>query len=197
MTTEETTKTITDAPEAQTDSTVIKTTPLLEMAKRKAMEAHKGQKRRGGGDVYNEHILPVAKAATNYLENNHNGHKIALKFADLILKPYHYHKIILETTLDEAPINEQIIAAAYLHDVEEDTDHKIDEFPNITRQLVRLLTKQPTDNYYTYLMRIMDHPLIEFATIIKLADLENNMKTTEEGPQKDKYRLAQHILKNK
>lgn len=180
------------------ENKVINQTPLLEMAKQKAMKAHKGQKRKiGGGDYYNEHVLPVAKTVSYYLENNHNYHKIATHFADLVLKPYHHHKITLSTPLDEAPIAEQIIAAAYLHDVLEDTSETIDEFPIITKQLVQLLTKQPGDNYYTFLMRIMDSPLVEYATIIKLADIENNMKTLDEGQMKDKYRLARHILKNK
>jgi len=183
--------------ETPAEERTITQTPLLEMAKQKAMKAHKGQKRKTGGDYYNEHILPVAKAVSYYLENNHNHHKIATHFADLVLKPYHYHKIILSTPLDETPIAEQIIAAAYLHDVLEDTTETIDEFPNITKQLVQLLTKQPEDNYYTFIIRIIDSPLVEFATIIKLADIENNMKTLPEGHQKDKYRLSRHILKNK
>lgn len=187
--------TIEDAP---AKNKIIVQTPLLEMAKQKAMKAHKGQKRKiGGGDYYNEHILPVAKAVSYYLENNHNHHRVVTHYADLVLKPYHHHKIIIATPLDESPISEQIISAAYLHDVIEDTQETIDEFPIITRQLVQLLTKQPGDNYYTFIIRIMDSPLVEFATIIKLADIENNMKTLEEGQLKDKYRLARHILKNK
>jgi len=183
--------------DTQTESAPIKYTNLVNMAKEKAMKAHKGQKRKiGGGDYYNEHILPVAKSVTDYLENHHNAYKINRHFADLILKPYHQHKIILSTKLDESPIVEQIIAAAYLHDVLEDTAETIDEFPNITKQLVETLTKQPGENYYDFIIRIMDSPLTEFAVIIKLADIQNNMKTLDEGQLKDKYRLAQHILKN-
>jgi len=184
--------------ETQPESTPIKYTNLINMAKEKAMKAHKGQKRKiGGGDYYLEHILPVAKHVTDYLENHHNTYKINRHFSDLILKPYNHHKIIISTPLDESPIVEQIIAAAYLHDVLEDTTETIDEFPNITKQLVELLSKQPGDNYYQFIIRIIDHPLVEFATIIKLADIANNMKTLNEGSMKDKYRLAAHILKNK
>lgn len=194
MSTEETTIEETTIEE----TTPVKYTNLVNMAKEKALKAHKGQKRKiGGGDYYIEHILPVAKHVTDYLENHHNAFKVNRYFADLILKPYNHHKIVISTKLDEAPIVEQIIAAAYLHDVLEDTDETIDEFPNITKQLVELLSKQPGDNYYKFIMRIMDHPLAEFATIVKLADIANNMKTLDEGSMKDKYRLAAHILKNK
>ena len=187
-----------DTIEEEIQSTPTKHTNLITMAKEKAMKAHKGQKRKiGGGDYYNEHILPVTKQVTDYLENHHNSYKINRHFVDLILKPYNHHKIAISTPLDESPIVEQIIAAAYLHDVLEDTTETIDEFPNITQQLVELLSKQPGDNYYIYIMRIMDHPLTEFATIIKLADITNNMKILDEGSMKDKYRLAEHILKNK
>lgn len=58
---------------------------------------------------------------------------------------------------------------------------------------VKILTKRPGEPYLDYILRVMHGGLP--AMRIKLADLEDNLKDLEPGTKRDKYLLAQYILK--
>jgi GTP diphosphokinase / guanosine-3',5'-bis(diphosphate) 3'-diphosphatase len=92
--------------------------------------------------------------------------------------------------------NEEIVAAAWLHDVLEDTKVTADDLldaginPSVIT-LVKILTRNPGENYFDFIMRIKQNTT---ALTIKAADIRDNMESLEEGNLKDKYRLALHVL---
>jgi len=89
------------------------------------------------------------------------------------------------------------IAAAWLHDVLEDTCSTEEalraQFPKEVVDIVKLLTRVKKETYRDYIMRIVQSENKK-AMRVKLADLAHNMSTLEEGSMKDKYRFAQDIL---
>jgi (p)ppGpp synthase/HD superfamily hydrolase len=87
--------------------------------------------------------------------------------------PYVMHPIRVAVKLQ----NDDEIAAAFLHDVLEDSDFTLDDlkkagFNENVLKIVELMTKKDGDNYDDYIERIK-----EFAPAVrvKLADLEDNM----------------------
>lgn len=93
----------------------------------------------------------------------------------------------LETPLERA--------AAYLHDVVEDTDVELEDirrmFGDELAKIIHLLTYQEDENYVDdYLWYIADDPV---ATKVKLADLWHNIDRDRAHPEKDnKERLRKH-----
>lgn len=153
---------------------------LRKAAEKFAKMAHKGQKRRNGKDYYTEHI---EKVVTYLLDNQHcmfrwteNNYWI------------HSHEHF-----------ECVVAAAYLHDVLEDTKYTKEDlckkFPQMTIDLVDILTRKRGETYYDFIWRIMESGSLSVsARAIKLADLRCNMEDLGEGSMKDKYRFAAYIL---
>ena len=88
-------------------------------------------------------------------------------------------------------------AAAYLHDVLEDTAATEEElrefFPDYVVDTVKILTKKSGENYFDFIMRVKNDSNLD-AIMIKLADISDNLRDLQEGSLKDKYRLAQYIL---
>jgi (p)ppGpp synthase/HD superfamily hydrolase len=87
-------------------------------------------------------------------------------------------------------------SAAWLHDVLEDTDFTREDLlicgvPEEVVKIVESLTKKESENYLDYILKFK---LYSNAKRIKLADLEDNMMSLEEGSLKDKYRMAKWIL---
>jgi (p)ppGpp synthase/HD superfamily hydrolase len=86
-------------------------------------------------------------------------------------------------------------AAAYLHDVVEDTDVELEDirrvFGDELAEIVGLLTHTKGDDYVDdYLLFIADHPI---ATRVKLADLWHNIQRGRDHPEKDnRERLRKH-----
>lgn len=84
---------------------------------------------------------------------------------------------------------------ALLHDIAEDTDICVGDlrelFPSGVVGAVNSLTRRRNETYYDYIMQILHDPV---ARVVKIADLEDNMRDLKEGSMKDKYRLAKHIL---
>ncbi|MDR0922038.1 MAG: HD domain-containing protein [Lactobacillales bacterium] len=90
-------------------------------------------------------------------------------------------------------------AAAYLHDVLEDTDITADDLinqgiPVEVVQAVQILTKQKNQNYEEYLKLVKKNPI---ARIVKMADLRHNSDLSRiKQPQEvdfercEKYRKA-------
>ena len=91
-------------------------------------------------------------------------------------------------------------AAAYLHDVLEDTiftekdfiDHQI---PNEVIEIVQILTKKPKENYLDYIIRVINSKN-DLAIEIKEFDLKDNMSDLNESCLKDKYRFAEYLIDN-
>jgi (p)ppGpp synthase/HD superfamily hydrolase len=88
-------------------------------------------------------------------------------------------------------------AIAWLHDVLEETDHKLGTIcaelglDDSIRWSVLVLTKRKSETYFDYIMRVV---VDKMARTVKIADLEDNMRDLEEGSMKDKYRFAHHFL---
>lgn len=141
---------------------------IIDKARQAAIIAHAGQKRRNGEDYFTAHIEPVAKSV--------EGHRYNVFDSELNNIDY-------------------VVAAAYLHDVLEDTDYDLSDFPKEVIGIIEAVTRKPGQNYYDFIMSIYLSPYRREARIVKLADLENNMATLEEGSMKDKYRFAHHVLR--
>lgn len=140
-----------------------------------AKKAHMGQTRWGGEDYFDAHCQVVA----DYVITNYH---------DLFPRPAWKNWLMPD-------IHECVVAAAYLHDVLEDTQYTLEEFPQLTQDIVRTLTKRKGENYFDYIMRVHDCGSITVACrAIKIADLRCNMMDLKEGSMKDKYRLAEYIL---
>jgi (p)ppGpp synthase/HD superfamily hydrolase len=98
------------------------------------------------------------------------------------------------------PLYENIVDAAYLHDVIEDCgvtkeDIKAEGFTPLTAEIVEVVSRKKDENYLDFVVRIMNSGSISVGAIaVKLADLQHNMSDLNEGSLKDKYRLAQYIL---
>jgi len=165
---------------------------MINEAMNMAREAHKGAKRRDGKDYFDGHVLPVVE----YLLWNYNE-----------LFPA---EALIQGNWGDPEIKDCVIAAAWLHDVPEDTDVTLKDikqalFPVMVVELVEILTRRKGESYFDYIMRIHNGgmPIHEFcgafrvgAVAIKLADLNHNINDgLAEGSLKDKYRLAQYILK--
>ena len=76
--------------------------------------------------------------------------------------------------------NDMLCAAALLHDVLEDC-------PGYSTRMLH----DPTEKYLNYLIKIAES---DEASMIKMADLLDNLKSCPPGSRRDKYELARHIL---
>ncbi len=107
--------------------------------------------------------------------------------------PYIFHPIRVANN-----VRPELKPAAHLHDVLEDT--KVTEaelreiFSTRTVDIVVILTHKPGESYADYIKRIGDD---HEATEVKLADLEDNLKSHKPGARRDKYELAQWILRER
>jgi hypothetical protein len=59
---------------------------------------------------------------------------------------------------------------------------------------LRTLNKNNYDNYLSYILACKNHSLISL--VVKMADIEDNLKDLTKGSMKEKYELALYILKN-
>ena len=95
--------------------------------------------------------------------------------------------------------DEEILSAALLHDVLEDTyfereDLEFFGFPKEILDSVEILTKKPEETYLNYILRCSTD---KNAKMVKLADLKHNLSDLSYGSMRDKYLLAKYILENK
>jgi (p)ppGpp synthase/HD superfamily hydrolase len=88
-------------------------------------------------------------------------------------EPYAMHPTRVAAVVAEY-VSAEAVAAAFLHDVLEDTDSKIDDFPDYTRKLVDILTKRTDEERDEYLKRVSDSACPE-AILIKIADRTDNL----------------------
>lgn len=126
-------------------------------------------------------------------EKAHKGQK--RKFGADRNKPYIVHP---ERVAARFPNDEALAAIAWLHDVAEDTSVGVDgilcnqELPMAVSHAVVDLTRRLNETYFDFILRIANSPM---AAPVKMADLEDNMVSLEEGSLKDKYRFALDFLK--
>lgn len=150
---------------------------LVKLAHNIATEAHKGQKRKDG-KPYITHPEAVAKIV-------HDD----------------FFSLMPQNEAAQANwsvVKNYVIMAALLHDTIEDTyvtSERLRQagFPEMVIDIVKTVTKQPNENYFEFIMRIMESGNVG-AKIVKLADLQHNMSGLQEGSMKDKYRFATYIL---
>ena len=142
-----------------------------------AEKAHEGQFR-NDGKPYITHVMAVY----NHLKDNW-------------LKYYKDEYVLKEGVYNE------VMAAAILHDVVEDTsltllDLESFGIPELTRSIVCNLTKKSGETYYNFIFRILNSRNAHFSSIVKRADLWHNMNDNpQEGSRLEKYKFADYILK--
>jgi (p)ppGpp synthase/HD superfamily hydrolase len=111
-------------------------------------------------------------------------------------KPYIVHPERMAKTCAKDS-NFLVVCAAWLHDVIEDTDYipddllKIPEMDPIVVDIVKLLTRREGQDYLDYLLKIKSDCV---AKRVKLADIEDNLKSCPHKNLRDKYLLARYIL---
>ena len=143
----------------------------IELAKSIATKAHNGQFRWDGKTPYIMHPAAVAKSV--------------------------YSSCNWQSENDERCVN--AIAAAWLHDVIEDTpltiaDLRVAGINEDILTAVDLLTKSHNEDYLSYLLRLKSNPI---ALRVKIEDIRNNMSDLDQKKKKsmyEKYTLALHIL---
>ena len=114
--------------------------------------------------------------------------------------PYLYHPIHLA----EQMTTEAAVVTALLHDVLEDTALTLEQLeaegmPADILEALTVLTRQPDEEYETYIRRVCGNPL---AKVVKRADLLHNSDETRQpccSPQwaavhRERYRRALEIL---
>lgn len=118
-------------------------------------------------------------------------------------RPYIFHPYHLAEQMND----EYSICVALLHDVIEDTPITFEElenyFPTEIIEALRLLTHDPSVDYFEYIKQIKKNPL---ATKVKIADLmhnmdrsrliDNNLNEKHFNRLYQKYQKALDILKN-
>lgn len=101
--------------------------------------------------------------------------------------PYFSH--ILDTVNNLDTEDEDIVIAAYLHDILEDTPTTIDDlraegFSEASIQAVLTLTKLEGQDYQSYLDNVKSNPI---ARAVKIADMTANLNDTPTKNQVKKY----------
>lgn len=145
-------------------------TPQLDLAKEIATKAHEWQFRWDGETPYIKHLAAVAWAVLDRWG-----------------------------ALGECGSPEYAMAAAWLHDVVEDTPLTIADLrvQGISEEIliaVDLLTKRDDQDYLAYLLRLKNNKM---ARIVKIEDIKNNMSDLDRKKKKsmyEKYQLALYIL---
>lgn len=157
---------------------------IIQKAAEYAKQKHAGQKRKDGKDYFT-HVEAVA---------------------DIVDKEW--NRLVPQESRygNWNDCKDQVVAAAYLHDVIEDCgvtkqDLLGEGFSVMTAEIVDALSKKSGENYFDFIMRIHNGDRADFCgafrvgmVAVKLADLQHNMSDLQEGSQKDKYRLAHYIL---
>ena len=110
--------------------------------------------------------------------------------------PYITHPQAVARSLIEAGYGEDFVAAAWLHDVIEDTDvtkqHLFLE--GVDAQVIDAvvaLSKTEGVSYLDYILGVCGN---DIARVVKMHDLRHNMSDLKPGSMKQKYELAFYIL---
>lgn len=130
-----------------------------------------------------EHELPQTKRALPFAKEKHEGQT---RKGEII--PYIYHPLLVAYHAISLGLDEdEIIAAAILHDVCEDCGVAIMDLPveDTTKEAVKLLTKtkdKSPDNYY------VDIAKNQIATMVKILDRINNVSDMAKEFSKEKLK---------
>ncbi len=111
--------------------------------------------------------------------------------------PFIEHPEYVASCFTEKTYKEKVVG--WLHDVVEDSDITPAQLleKGIPLELVNAIeaiSKKENERYLTYLLRLQNN---EIALRVKLGDLHHNIITSPGKHQRDKYLLAQYILKIK
>lgn len=110
-------------------------------------------------------------------------------------EPYITHPIAVANLVEGV----RDVVVALLHDVVEDTPTTLDDlramgFHKVTVLAVDAITKRDGEDYLEYLDRVMQNSI---ASLVKLADLHHNLSNMKKGSMRDKYRLADRMIREK
>lgn len=109
--------------------------------------------------------------------------------------PYLYHLVKVVERVRSKTSDKNIILAAILHDVVEDTEATLEdvekEFGSYVVYYVDYLTHYPNDTYYEYLRRML---MCDAAILIKVSDLQENLSNNPNSTQTKKYLDALEYL---
>lgn len=94
-------------------------------------------------------------------------------------EPYVNHPIRVAEALQKLDVPDHVVAAAYLHDIIEDTQVTYADlfhagFDDYTTDLVQLLSKQPGESNQHYIQRLIDSQN-RWAMLIKIYDINDNL----------------------
>jgi (p)ppGpp synthase/HD superfamily hydrolase len=106
------------------------------------------------------------------------------------------HSVAVATNAAKAGHSDEVIAAALLHDVVEDTGWELEDLqetiiPEPVIEAVGVLTHDPDVDYFDYIDYIMTN---DMAVLVKLCDLGHNLSRKGKPHKKPKYRKAMSIL---
>lgn len=112
--------------------------------------------------------------------------------------PYVFHPYTVASNLDD----EYCVVTALLHDVVEDSDIEFSyletQFPTPIIEALKLLTHDPSEDYFEYVRRIKTNPI---AKKVKISDLNHNSDLTRldnisefDLKRQEKYKKALSIL---
>lgn len=131
-----------------------------------------------------------------------------VKIAEAIARMAHLHQkrkfsaepyIIHPGAVAAAVAHPNQKTVAWLHDVLEDcpdwTPERLENcgIPRLLVREVLILTRLKNESYYDFIMRIRNASL-GLASIVKIADIDHNLRDLKPGSLRDKYELARHIL---
>jgi (p)ppGpp synthase/HD superfamily hydrolase len=150
---------------------------LLDLSMQIATAAHTDQKRHDGSDYITHPEAVALIVMTDFFE---------------LMPPNEMARA------NWSAMHNYVIMAALLHDVLEDTPLTADDLrakgiPAMVVDIVETVTKRIGENYFDFIMRIMESGNVG-AKMVKLADLRHNMSTLSEGSMLDEYRFATYIL---
>lgn len=133
--------------------------------------------------------LSLAELAETIARKAHDG-----QFRRDGITPYITHPEAVATSLKGE--SDEVVAAAWLHDVLEDTDVsyldlKQSGIPEEVIEAVALLTRWDNQDYKDYLRLIVQD---DIAWKVKLADIKHNLSDSPTEKQKAKYAEALKIL---
>lgn len=139
-----------------------------------ALNAHKGQVRRGGKDYFRNHVERVFLAASEDFESMIEGvdnHKSYQAYED-------------------------VMSVALLHDILEDTSVTVDNlrekgFNETVIEAVVAITKVKGESYQDYLERVRANKIARF---VKIRDIKHNLYDQPSKRQIEKYLQALAFL---
>ena len=154
--------------------------------------------------MYMNHVLITHKQnGINMSELVEKAKNIAYKAHDGQFRwdgvtPYITHPEIVASNNFSPVDNDIYVATAWLHDVVEDCgidpiDLAMQEIPLDVINAVVVLTRTTTENYWDYIVRVLDNRI---ARLVKIADINHNILTVKSKEKLKKYRIALCLLQN-